>query len=86
MSFNSLSYLLYLPVIFIIYWLLPYRRQNAFLLAASYLFLGFVHPWFAFLIFFISSVNYFAARAMQWWPGQKKIILVLDLVVSLADL
>jgi len=86
MSFNSLSYLLYLPVVFIIYWLLPHRRQNAFLLAASYFFLGFIHPWFALLIFFISSANYFAARAMQWWPMRKKIILVLDLVVSLGVL
>ncbi len=86
MSFNSLAYLLYLPVVFIVYWLLPYRWQNGFLLTASYFFLGFIHPWFTVLIFSVSSVNYLAGRALGRWPKQRKMILLSALVFSLGIL
>jgi len=83
MSFNSLIYLLYLPSVFTLYWLLPQRGQNIFLLAASYFFLGFIHPWFTLLIFTVSALNYLAALAMEHWPKRKKQILVVALLASL---
>jgi D-alanyl-lipoteichoic acid acyltransferase DltB (MBOAT superfamily) len=83
MSFNSIPYLLFLPAVLAGYWLLPHRLQNFFLLAASYFFLGFVHPWFIILIFSVSLTHYLAAMAMQRWPHLKKYILVLSLVISL---
>lgn len=43
MLFNSYSFLLFLPSVFLLYWLLPRRRgwQNALLLVASYVFYAF---------------------------------------------
>ena len=39
MLFNSLAYLIFFPVIVLIYFLLPWQRvRNGFLLAASYYF------------------------------------------------
>ncbi len=87
MSFNSIPYLLFLPMVFAVYWLLPTRMwQNVFLLAASYFFLGFVQPWFALLILAVSSVNYLAGLAMQRWPRQKRLVLVSALVFCLGVL
>ena len=60
--------------------------QNRFLLAASYFFLGFIHPWFVVLISAISSINYLAAYAMTRWPHRKKSALVTAVCVSLAIL
>lgn len=86
MSFNSLAYLIYLPVVFAIYWLLPHRWQNVFLLVSSYFFLGFIHPWFASLIFSVSLANYLAGRALRRWPEQRKLVLLLALAFSLGIL
>ena len=83
MSFNSLAYLLYLLTVVAVYWLLPFRFQNIFLLAASYFFLGFVHPWFTLLILGVSTVNYLAALAMERWPRQRKTALLLAVAISL---
>jgi len=86
MSFNSLAYILYLPVVVLVYWMLPFRLQNWFLLAASYFFLGFIHPWFVALISAISAINYLAALVMKRWPHRKKSALVTAVCVSLAIL
>ena len=42
MMFNSIEFLIFLPITFIVYWLLGKhtRWQNAFVVAASYLFYG----------------------------------------------
>ncbi len=87
MSFNSIAYLLFLPSVLAVYWLLPTRRwQNIFLLAASYFFLGFVQPWFSLLILAVSSVNYLAGLAMAHWPERRRPILVAALVFCLGVL
>ncbi|GAB4332514.1 MAG: MBOAT family protein [Desulfobulbaceae bacterium] len=86
MSFNSIDYLLFFTAVLCGYWLLPRRGQNIFLLAASYFFLCYVHPWFGLLIFGVSLVNYASGLAMAKWPARKKIFLLLALALSLGDL
>ncbi len=36
MLFNSLQFLVFFPVVFLLYWALPHRGRKYFLLAASY--------------------------------------------------
>ena len=51
MSFTSLDFLLFFLIVFILYWLRPERRwQNTLLLAGSYVFYGWVHPWYAVML------------------------------------
>ena len=38
MQFNSVEFLLFLPIVLTIYYLLPHRWQNRYLLIASYVF------------------------------------------------
>lgn len=64
MLFNSLPFAVFLPVVFLIYWLMPsryYRVQNTFLLAASYIFYGWWDWRYLLLIAFNSLVT--------WWLG-----------------
>lgn len=50
MSFNSLHFLLFLPVVFTLHWLLPAKWRNPFLLLASYYFYMSWNPWFGILL------------------------------------
>ena len=50
MIFHSLDFVLFFIVTVAAYWMLPQRAQNVLLLAASYFFYGYVHPWFLILI------------------------------------
>lgn len=66
MLFNSIEYLLFLPTVIIIYWLLQkrLRAQNLFLLAASYLFYGWWDWRFLSLIIISSFVDYFVGLSI----------------------
>lgn len=83
MSFTSAQYLLFLPAVLAIYWLLPRRAQNLFLLAASYLFYAWVTPWFALLVAGATLTTYLCALGMAAHPARAKALLWLNLLVCL---
>jgi len=58
MLFNSITYLFFLPVVYLAYRLLPHRQQNTLLLLASYLFYAWWDIRFLFLIIMSTIVNY----------------------------
>lgn len=86
MTFNSLDFVAFFAIVLTVYWLLPHRGQNVFLLAASYFFYGYVHPWFLALILAATGVNYLAALAIERWRWRGKLILAAALAVSLGVL
>lgn len=68
MLFNSLEFALFLPVIFIIYWLLNksnLKIQNAFLLLSSYYFYASWDWRFLFLLIFSTLLDYFSGIKMS---------------------
>lgn len=64
MLFNSLSFALFMPIVFILYWVLDkhVRWQNWLLLIASYVFYGWWDWRYLFLIAGCSLVNFLAGR------------------------
>ena len=60
MLFNSIEFLIFLPIVFVIYWLLKERLnlQNAFVVIASYFFYGWWDWRFLILIAFTSACSY----------------------------
>ena len=80
MIFHSLDFLFFFVTTVAIYWRLPHRWQNVFLLGASYFFYGYVHPWFLILIASSTVVDYSAARAMEAWPTRRRRFLTLSIV------
>lgn len=67
MLFNSLSFALFLPVVFILYWFVTNRSlkfQNSLLLLASYFFYGSWDYRFLFLLIFSTLLDYFTGLKM----------------------
>ena len=50
MTFHSLDFVAFFVIVTAVYWRLPHRGQNWFLLVASYLFYGWFEPWFCLLL------------------------------------
>ena len=67
MLFNSIEYLLFLPIVFAIYWLLRkhLKLQNAFVVLASYVFYGWWDWRFLILIAFTSLCSYASGLLIQ---------------------
>lgn len=62
MIFHSLAFIAFFIVTLAIYWRLQLRAQNVLLFVASYVFYGWVHPWWPVLLFVTTFVDYWAAR------------------------
>jgi alginate O-acetyltransferase complex protein AlgI len=86
MIFHSLDYALFFLIVFSTYWLLPKRGQNYLLLAASYLFYGWVHVWYLALLTLTSVVDFTAARGIDSQPHHRKKWLTLSLGVNFSIL
>jgi alginate O-acetyltransferase complex protein AlgI len=81
--FHSLDFIVFFLVTTLVYWRLPHRAQNVLLLVASYVFYGWIHPWFLYLIAATTIVDYWAGRAMEDHPRIKGWLLSLSLAVNL---
>ena len=84
MSFVSATFLVFLVVVLLVYWLVPGRRQqNAWLLLASLVCYGWVHPWFVGLVAFSTVLDFAVARAMERHPARKKVLLAVSIAGNL---
>ena len=88
MLFNSFEYFLFFPAVVLIYFLLPFRLRNGFLLIGSYFFYMSLKWEFGFLLLFISLVNYIAGLRIEGsvLKRSRKIWLTVSLVFSLGVL
>lgn len=91
MIFNSLEYLLFLPLIFIIYWIVlrkSEKSQNIFLLIMSYFFYGMWNWHFLFLLIFSTLLDYFTGIKIEKsiTTSKKKFWLVLSVCINLGFL
>lgn len=75
MLFNSLSFLIFFPVVFILYWFVTkgnLKWQNILLLAASYYFYACWDWRFLFLLIFSTLLDYFTGLKMEQCEEKKK--------------
>lgn len=87
MSFTSFEFLIFFLTVFALYWLARERRwQNALLLLASYVFYGWVHPWYAVMLGASTLADYFIAHGMVAHPERKRGLLWLSLLLNLGVL
>ena len=91
MLFNSLEFAVFLPIVFLVYWLCfknDFRKQNLFLLLASYLFYGWWDWRLLFLLIILSLFNYFVGIKIDasTTPGHRKSWLMTGLVINLGVL
>ncbi|MEW5941522.1 MAG: MBOAT family O-acyltransferase, partial [Chloroflexota bacterium] len=87
MSFTEYDFLIFFLVVFSAYWLLRRRAwQNALLLAASYIFYGWAHPWYAILLGLSTLADYFLALAISRNRARVKLYVTFSLVLNLGVL
>lgn len=84
MLFNSLQFLLFFPVMLVLYHLLNHRWQNRLLLVASYIFYGMWDWRFLFLLATSTVVDFYCGRyiAKSSDTRTRKSLLVLSIAVN----
>jgi len=65
MLFTSLNFLLFFPVVALVFFLLPFRYRNGFLLVASYYFYLNIKPVYALLLAAVTLMTYLFARLIE---------------------
>jgi len=88
MVFQSIEYLIFLVCVLAIYYWLPKSGQNLIIVAASYIFYGWIHPWYVGLIVLITLMDWICAIGMadSPTPQRKKAFLITAITVNLAVL
>jgi len=91
MSFNSLDFAVFLPVVFLLYWFVTSRTlrlQNLLIVAASCVFYGWWDWRFLSLILFSTAVDYVVGRALTYQQNLKKrrLLLWTSILVNLGFL
>jgi alginate O-acetyltransferase complex protein AlgI len=86
--FNSLQYLVFLPTVFVLFWLVPHRLRVPLLLVASYIFYMSWRPIYGFLILGLTVANFCLVPLIAKAEAvkQKKLWLALVVVVNLVTL
>jgi len=82
MLFNSVSFLIFFPLVTLIYFLLPHRWRGLHLLAASCIFYMFFVPYYIVILFVTILIDYFAGIWIERSEGHKKKRYLLFSIVS----
>ena len=88
MLFNSFAFLIFFPVVTLLFFLLPYRYRWAMLLAASCFFYMFFKPEYILILAFTIVIDYYAGILLEG-PLEKrkrKGFLILSLVANIGIL
>ena len=88
MTFNSIQFLIFFPIVAILHFVIPTKYRWIMLLAASYYFYMSWNPNLVYLIAFTTTVSYFAGRLITRTenPKLKKTCLIVTLVACLGVL
>lgn len=89
MSFNSIEFLIFLPIVIVLYWLVPKKVRWVLLLLASYFFYMYWNPMLIVLILFTTLVSYSSGILMDKYKDNKKLkltLMITTLVVCLGTL
>ncbi len=89
MLFSSITFLYYfLPLTLIIYFLVPRKAKNLFLLTASLFFYAWGEPRYVVIMAISVIINYFLGIGIEHFRGKalSKVLLILSLVFSLGIL
>lgn len=87
MLFNSGSFLIFFPIVFVLYFSVPSRFKISLLLIAScYFYMTFV-PKYILVLLFLITVDFFSAKAIQSQVGSKKrALLAVSILTNLGIL
>lgn len=86
MTFDSPEFLIFLPLVVAVYWMLPHTYRKYWLLAASYFFYMYWNPVFIMLLLLSTAVDYFCGIGLEKYretPKLRKALLLVSVCVNL---
>ena len=88
MLFNSFRFAVFMPVIFLIYYILPKKHRWICVLAASYVFYACFNPTHVLILIAVTLISYFASIAIERAAEKKQkkrylILAIVPMVVAL---
>ena len=88
MLFNSFSFLVFFPIVFILYWVLNknFKAQNILLLVASYYFYSCWDWRFLFLLIFSTALDFYSGKLIDCHKlnlTRQRFILILSISINL---
>ena len=88
MIFQSIEYLIFLVCVLALYFWLSRKWQNVLIIVASYVFYGWVHPWYLILIAITTIFDWVCAIGMEDspTPARRKTFFITSISVNLAIL
>lgn len=86
MLFNSLAYLIFLPLTWVVFWAIPARRRLEWMLIASYVFYASWSIPYAAMIFGLVVVNYVFGLILGRATDRRRAFLTLFIALDLAVL
>ncbi len=88
MLFNSLSFLIFFPVVTLLYFLLPHKFRWFLLLAASCFFYMFFKPVYILILFGTIIIDYYAGIKLEETQDRKrkKLFLILSIIANVGVL
>jgi D-alanyl-lipoteichoic acid acyltransferase DltB (MBOAT superfamily) len=89
MTFDSLTFLVFLALAYAAYWCIPgWRARKMLLLASSYVFYGAWNPFFVLLLVATTGFDWFAGRMLERWddPRWRRALLLGSILVNLSAL
>ena len=84
MVFNSITFLIFFPIVTVIYFLIPHKYRWGLLLIASYYFYMSFIPVYITLIMFSTLTTFLTALSFAKYPTRKRLFLTLCLVANFA--
>ena len=87
MLFNSFDFLIFFPLVTLIYFLLPHKFRWFHLLVASCVFYMFFIPVYILILLFTIVIDYIAGRVIENAPdSKKKLFLIISIVANVGVL
>lgn len=87
MLFNSIEFLIFFPVVILLFYLLPYKFRWIHLLIASCIFYMFFIPVYILILFFTIIIDYYAGILIEEAsPAKRKPYLIMSLVANIGVL
>lgn len=74
MIFNSFDFLVFFPLVCILYYIIPYKVRYIFLLFASYFFYMCWNPKYAVLLLISTLITYLSGSGLQYIENSTEIL------------
>lgn len=83
MEFNSADFLIFFPIISLLYFMIPKKLKSLWLLGCSYYFYMCWNPVYIFLLFATTLMTYFSGLGIAHFQGRrKKLILIITIILN----